>query len=122
MRKYLLAAVAVAAIASPAAARDGAGYIGLEGGLLRVQDMDVNAEFLFTDPDETDFLEDDVADLEFNTGLDLDVIAGFDVGGFRLEGELGYKRANADDVEFDQDFLDAVGADADDVDDLDASG
>ncbi|MEO7378596.1 MAG: outer membrane beta-barrel protein, partial [Sphingomicrobium sp.] len=34
MRNYLLAAVAVAAIASPAMARDGAGYVGVEGGIL----------------------------------------------------------------------------------------
>ena len=34
MRKYLLAAAAVVAIATPAAARDGAGYVGIEGGVL----------------------------------------------------------------------------------------
>ena len=34
MRKYLLAAVAVAAVASPAMARVGAGYVGVEGGIL----------------------------------------------------------------------------------------
>ena len=32
MRKFLLAAVAVAAISSPAVARDGSMYVGLEGG------------------------------------------------------------------------------------------
>ena len=85
MRKYLLAAVAVAAIASPAAARDGTGYIGLEGGLMFPSDMDIDGEFLFEDPDGVDFLESDIAELEFNTGLDLDLIGGYDFGGFRLE-------------------------------------
>src|SRR5688500_5347934 len=108
MRKYLLAAVAVAAIASPAAARDGTGYIGLEGGLMFPSDMDIEGEFLFEDPDGVDFLESDIAELEFNTGLDLDLIGGYDFGGFRLDAELGYKRASADDVDFDDDFIEAV--------------
>ena len=42
MRKYLLAAVAVAAIASPAVARDGAGYIGVEGGIMFPKDNDAD--------------------------------------------------------------------------------
>ena len=42
MRKYLLAAVAVAAIASPAAARDGSGYVGVDAGLIWPRDTDLN--------------------------------------------------------------------------------
>ena len=38
MRNYLLAAAAVAAIATPAMARDGAGYIGIEGGIIAPRD------------------------------------------------------------------------------------
>src|SRR6185312_10815876 len=34
MRKLLLASAATLAIATPAAARDGSGYIGIEGGIL----------------------------------------------------------------------------------------
>ena len=34
MRKLLLAAAATVAIAAPAAARDGSGYVGIEGGIL----------------------------------------------------------------------------------------
>ena len=120
MRKYLLAAVAAAAIASPAVARDGAGYVGLEGGIMFPQDWDLEGEFIFTDPELTDFPEGDVADLEFKRGLDLDVIGGYDFGMVRGELELGYKRAKLDDIEFDDDFLDAIGADTDD--DFDVNG
>ncbi len=120
MHKYLLAAVAAGAIASPAVAADNAGYIGIEGGILFPQDMNVDGEFLFDDAESTDFLEDDIADIEFKRGIDLDLIGGYDFGMFRLEAELGYKRAKADDVEFDQDFLDAIGAVGDD--DVDISG
>ena len=71
MRRYLLAAVAAAAFASPAAAADGAGYIGLEGGLMQVGDIDLEGEFLSGDPiDGIDFLEDDVGALDFKTGID----------------------------------------------------
>src|SRR5687767_12093036 len=104
MRKYLLAAVAAAAIATPAVARDGAGYVGLEGGIMFPEDWDLEGEFLFDDPEEPDFIESDVADLEFKRGIDLDLIGGYDFGMFRAELELGYKRAKFDDVEFDDDF------------------
>jgi hypothetical protein len=43
MRKILLAAVAVAALATPALARDGSPYVGVEGGLLLVEDLDLDA-------------------------------------------------------------------------------
>lgn len=35
---------------------------------------------------------------DYKTGLDLDVIAGYDFGVFRIEGELGYKRARLRDL------------------------
>ena len=38
MRKYLLAAAAAAAIASPADARDNSGYFGVEGGIMFLLD------------------------------------------------------------------------------------
>ena len=43
MRNYLLAAVAVAAVASsPAVARDGSVYVGVEGGVLFPKDNDAD--------------------------------------------------------------------------------
>ena len=42
MRKYLLAAVAVAAVSSPAIARDGQPYVGIEGGILFPKESDAD--------------------------------------------------------------------------------
>jgi hypothetical protein len=89
MRKYLLAAVAAAAIATPAVARDGAGYVGLEGGIMFPEDWDLEGEFIFTDPELTDFPEGDIADLEFKRGVDLDLIGGYDFG--MVRGELAQR-------------------------------
>ena len=124
MRKtLLLTAAAFAVAATPAAARDGSGYFGVEGGILFPKDMDIDGEFLFDDPLVPDFLESDVANVEFKRGLDIDAVAGYDFGGFRVEGELGWKRAKADELDFDDDFLEAIGADPTiDDGDLDVNG
>ena len=92
MRSYLLAAAAAAAIATPALARDGSPYVGIEGGLMIVEDTDQSVRV----DDGTRF--DQGLILDFKRGLDADVIAGYDFGVFRLEGELGYKRLRLDDV------------------------
>ena len=43
MRRYLLAAVAVGAIATPAAARDNQGYFGVEAGIAWIKDQNADA-------------------------------------------------------------------------------
>ena len=55
MKKYLLAAVAVTALASPAYARDGQPYFGIEGGILFPKDQDA---------DVVDLLGEAVAELD----------------------------------------------------------
>ena len=95
MRNYLLAAVAAVAIASPALARDGAPYVGIEGGLLIVEDVD--ADVTATRGALSTFIVD-AYKVDFKPGYDVDAIAGYDFGKFRLEGELAYKRAKIDDV------------------------
>ena len=42
MRKIMMAAVAATAIASPAAARDGSGYVGIEAGVLWPKDSTIS--------------------------------------------------------------------------------
>ena len=42
MRKYLLASAALLVVATPAAARDGSGYVGIEGGLSWIKDQDAD--------------------------------------------------------------------------------
>ncbi|HEU4877004.1 MAG TPA: outer membrane beta-barrel protein [Sphingomicrobium sp.] len=91
MRRYLLAAVAAAAIATPALARDGSPYVGIEGGLMIVEDMDQDVTL------GTDRFDDGIQ-VDFKRGIDVDAIAGYDFGPVRVEGELGYKRLRADEV------------------------
>ena len=92
MRRLGIAiALATTAIATPAAARDGTMYIGVEGGPMILEDMKFNLSIEPNGPNP------DVI-VDHRIGFDLDGIAGYDFGMFRLEGELGYKRASADDI------------------------
>jgi OmpA-OmpF porin, OOP family len=103
MRKYMLAAVAAAAIASPAAARDGSVYVGVELGGMIVED----SKFNFTDD-----LHDvnNAVLVDYSMGFDGDLVAGYDFGMFRGELELGYKRAGIDEVQLDPALLPAANA------------
>ncbi len=96
MRRYLLAAVAAAAIATPAVARDGSPYVGIEGGIMIPEDfiLDVGVDDGLT---STRFNE--AFSVDFKKGIDVDAIAGYDFGSFRIEGELGYKRLRLDDAQ-----------------------
>jgi len=113
MRKLLLAS-AVAAIATPAVARDGSPYVGLEGGVLFPQHMSGVFTSTFTQGAQTPAAGTAAAlpgtgnvgvlpatfttvpgpivgnsNVRFKTGYDIDAIIGYDFGMFRLEGELG---------------------------------
>ncbi len=104
MRYYpVLAALAV--LPAAAMAQDGAGYVGLEGGVSFAHhtDYDVAATRVQTVPTGSGLLGQTVTttDTKYGNGLvadqkagaDVDAIAGYDFGMFRLEGELGYKRS-----------------------------
>ena len=97
MRKYLLAAVAAAAIASPAVAQDAGPYVGIEGGLLFPNDTDVDIDF--DDGTGTFVRYNNAFGIDYKRGYDIDAIAGFDLGMFRIEGEIGYKRAKMNELE-----------------------
>ena len=76
--------------------QDGSGYVGIEGGVLFPQKPGRRRHVDFTDSASvTDFASTDVARVKYKTGYDVDLIGGYDFGMFRLEGELGYKRAKA---------------------------
>jgi opacity protein-like surface antigen len=120
MRKYLLAAVAVAAIASPAYAQNSGPYVGIEGGLLFPRDTDIDADINFNDPALDDRNLENVIDVDYKRGYDLDLIAGYDLGAFRLEAELGYKRAKVDELQLEDEFVDDFGGNVDD--DIDLNG
>lgn len=90
MRKLAIGlALASTVLATPALARDNSFYAGIEGGLMIVEDAKVR----FEDTNQ------EIGELNFNVGFDVDVIAGYDFGVFRVEGELGYKHANLDHVQ-----------------------
>jgi len=112
MRKYLLAAVAAAAVSTPALAQDTGGYFGVEGGIMMPKDQDIDGSVDFTNTVVPDLPNADIADIDFNMGYDVDLIGGYDFGMFRLEGELGYKRAKADNLDVDDTFLNAFNAGA----------
>src|SRR5688572_27495574 len=100
MKRYLMAATALAAVAvaTPASARDRSAYFGLEAGALFVSDTDV----------EFNAAPGDDLDIDHKMGIDGDMIAGYDFGMFRAEAELGYKRSEHDEYD-DGDAFDADG-------------
>ncbi len=118
MRKYLLAATAAAAVvATPAMARDGSVYVGIEGGILfpKDNDADVFADFTTTQTPATplaavplDTTFENTFGISYKRGVDIDAIIGYDFGMFRLEGELGYKKSKFDDFEIDNSDLAAI--------------
>jgi opacity protein-like surface antigen len=128
MRNLLLAGVGLA-IATPALA-DGP-YVGLEGGILFPQHINgtytsvftqgaqspaagtaaaTTGEFVGTLPNT--FVAPTTAtgasSVRFKRGLDIDAIAGYNFGMFRLEGELGYKRSTVKSFSQDTTFGTAV--------------
>ncbi|HEX8413766.1 MAG TPA: outer membrane beta-barrel protein [Sphingomicrobium sp.] len=110
MRLYLLAAAATAAVAVPASAQTGP-YVGIEGGILKPRDTNGNVSVDFATGGLADISSSDAFQLDYKRGRDLDVIAGFDLGAFRVEGEIAWKRASLDNIEFD----DSVAADLEDA-------
>ena len=96
MKKLLLAAVATAAVASPAAARDGSAYIGAELGATWPRDSDADVAVDYTSlnvgavppggvvPEPADFTDHNAIRLNTKMGYDIGLIGGYDFGMFRL--------------------------------------
>jgi opacity protein-like surface antigen len=121
MRTILLATVAgLAVVATPAVARDGSMYGGIEGGVLfpKDQDADLNVNYTTTQTPTTpagpagpaDTTYNNAFGVDYKTGYDIDGILGYDFGAFRLEGELGYKRSKLDQFEIDNGDIAAINA------------
>jgi opacity protein-like surface antigen len=89
-------------------ATDGSGYVGVDGGVLFPRKQTVDASIDFTNSGVTDFARSDIASERYKTGYDLDVVGGYDFGMFRLEGELGYKRAKAKSLTVNSAFITAL--------------
>jgi len=108
MRKFLLAAAATIAVASPAVARDGSGYVGVDAGALFPLQRHVDGTINFTNAANTDITITRFGRIKYKTGYDVDLNAGYDFGMFRVEGELGYKHAKHDPFFSSTQFIDAI--------------
>ncbi|APG63232.1 flagellar motor protein MotB [Sphingorhabdus lutea] len=84
MRKFAIGlALASTAIASPALARDGQWYVGVDGGAMLLEDLQLDIANVGTP-----------ATLDTDTGYDFGGVVGYDFGGFRLESEVSYRKAD----------------------------
>lgn len=90
MRKLALAAaLATTALATPAMARDDSWYVGVDAGVLLVEDQDMTFSAVPAGGRP-------VPSIDYHKGYDFDANIGYDFGGFRLEAEAAYKRAKID--------------------------
>jgi OmpA-OmpF porin, OOP family len=88
MRKLAIGlALASTALASPSMARDGQWYVGVDGGAMLVEDLDLD---IGATPIE--------ATANTDTGYDFGAVVGHDFGGFRLEAEVSYREADLTSV------------------------
>lgn len=86
MRKLAIGlALASTALASPALARDGQWYVGVEGGAMIVED---------TDFDVTRGATTTSGKFDTPVGYDFGGIVGYDFGAFRLESEVSYRETD----------------------------
>ena len=109
MRKLLLgSAAAMVIVATPAVAKDGSGYFGGDIGIAWPKNQHVDGEINFTSSLVPDVPFGDVGDIDMKSGLDADLIGGYDFGMFRLEGEIGYKHGRIDQLDVTDDLLDAI--------------
>ena len=84
MRKLAISlALASTALASPALARDDQWYVGVDGGAMIVEDLDLDIGAL-----------NSAASVDMDKGYDFGGVVGYDFGGFRLESEVSYRQAD----------------------------
>ncbi|MFN3387428.1 MAG: OmpA family protein [Allosphingosinicella sp.] len=100
MRKLAIAmALSSTLLATPAIARDGAWYVGGEFGGMIVEDTRLDIG-----------VTDNALTLNHEYGYDGGLFVGYDLGGFRLEGEVSYKKADLES--FQSNFPGALPGDA----------
>ena len=95
MRKLaIVVALSSTVLATPALARDGAWYVGGDFGAMIVEDIGF-------DFGRTPLIPGTNANVEIDHeyGYDGALFVGYDLGSFRLEAEVAYKRARVDELE-----------------------
>jgi outer membrane protein OmpA-like peptidoglycan-associated protein len=89
MRKLVIGmAMASTALTSPAVAREGQWYIEGTGGVMIVEDQNLDVGAAANN-----------AAANYATGYDFGASVGYDFGGFRLEAETSYRAADLQDVQ-----------------------
>ncbi|HYJ30486.1 MAG TPA: OmpA family protein [Allosphingosinicella sp.] len=89
MRKLaIVVALSSTVLATPALARDGAWYIGGDFGAMIVEDVSFDVG-----------TAEDAIIVDHEYGFDGAGFVGYDLGAFRLEAEVAYKRARIDELE-----------------------
>src|SRR5215210_5413198 len=84
MRKLAIAvALSSTLLATPAFARDGAWYVGGEFGASIVEDMDFDSA-----------TTNNLITVDHEYGYDGGLFVGYDLGAFRIEAEVAYKKAD----------------------------
>jgi outer membrane protein OmpA-like peptidoglycan-associated protein/opacity protein-like surface antigen len=84
MRKFAVTlALATTALSTPAFARDDAWYVGVEGGAMLVEDIKFDIGPLV-----------EAGQVDHKAGWDVGGTVGYDLGVFRLEAEVGYRKAS----------------------------
>src|ERR1700712_2770038 len=97
MRKLaIVVALSSTVLATPALARNSAWYVGGDFGGMIVQDIEFDYGLT------PSVLSSATSQLTLNHdyGYDGALFVGYDLGAFRLEAEVSYKRANVSDIEF----------------------
>jgi opacity protein-like surface antigen len=92
---WLISAGALALAASPATARNGAWYVGGDFGAMIVEGVDFDYGLTPNLPGH----DDAQVVVDHDYGFDGSLFVGYDLGTFRLEAEVAYKRASLDEFE-----------------------
>ena len=88
MRKLVISLVlASTALASPALARDDQWYVGVDGGAMLVEDLNL-------DIGTAQGRVANAGKIDTKTGYDFGGVVGHDFGAFRLESEVSYRKAD----------------------------
>src|SRR5688500_3170579 len=96
MRKLaIVVALSSTVLATPALARDGAWYVGGDFGAMIVEDLGFEFGLTPTVPSQ----EEAQVVINHDYGFDGALFVGYDLGSFRVEAEVAYKRARVDDIE-----------------------
>jgi len=96
MRKLaIVVALSSTVLATPALARDGAWYVGGDFGGMIVEDIGFDFGLTPTVPSTSD----SQIVINHDYGYDGALFVGYDLGAFRIEAEVAYKRARVDDIE-----------------------